>query len=259
MEERKSENDEVCKAVAEEKSKKRDRVNSVKDSYSHQSSFDEESSSESTDLDTVHVANKKIVVMENNRQIKELQTLLWDKNTSRADFIFHADRLIRLATEEGLNQLPFKECSVTTHTGAEYKGCEFYKGICGVSIVRSGEAMEKGLRECCRGIRIGKVLMSKDEETNERQIIYARFPPDIHNRKVFLMYPLLMSGGNVTVGVDALVDYGVETENIFILTLFATPRGINTLFKKHPNVLLLTTEIHDDVPSHFGEKYYGTG
>lgn len=79
MEERKSENDEVCKAVAEEKSKKRDRVNSVKDSYSHQSSFDEESSSESTDLDTVHVANKKIVVMENNRQIKELQTLLWDK------------------------------------------------------------------------------------------------------------------------------------------------------------------------------------
>lgn len=50
---------------------------------------------------------------------------------------------IRLVVEEGLNQLPFKECKITTPTGAQYQGCRFEKGNCGVSIVRSGEAMEK--------------------------------------------------------------------------------------------------------------------
>lgn len=46
---------------------------------------------------------------------------------------------------------------------------------------------------------------------------------------VFLLM-FTVSGGNVTVGVDTLVDYGVETENIFILTLFATPRGTGDFF-----------------------------
>jgi len=42
-----------------------------------------------------------------------------------------------------LNQLPFTKCVVTTPTGAKYKGLKYQKGNCGVSIVRSGEAMEQ--------------------------------------------------------------------------------------------------------------------
>lgn len=244
----------------EQKPRRRNRVNSVKGSYAPQISFEEQSSSESiqSDFSDELFTGKKLVLMKTNCQLKELQTIIWDKNASRADFVFHADRLIRLVIEEGLNQLPFEEVTVTTHSDAEYKGCKFFKGICGVSIVRSGEAMEKGLRECCRSIRIGKILMKKDEESGERKIIYNRFPPDIHERKILLMYPLLLTGGNVTTGVDALLDFGVEEENIYILTLFATLKGIKSLFKRHPNVLLLTTEIRAEVPSHFGEKYFGT-
>lgn len=57
---------------------------------------------------------------------------------------------IRLVVEEGLNQLPYKEMTVVTPTGQEFKGLGFARHICGVSIVLSGEAMEMGLLDCCR-------------------------------------------------------------------------------------------------------------
>lgn len=62
--------------------------------------------------------------------------------------------------EEGLNQLPYQDCDVITPTGCNYSGLKYEKGNCGVSIVRSGEAMEKALQECCRSMRIGKVAHS---------------------------------------------------------------------------------------------------
>lgn len=65
------------------------------------------------------------------------------RNTSRSDFKFYADRLIRLVIEESLNQLPYSDCSVATPTGAIYDGLKYRSGNCGVSIVRSGEAMEQ--------------------------------------------------------------------------------------------------------------------
>lgn len=51
---------------------------------------------------------------------------------------------------KGLNHLPVVEKKVTTPTGAVYDGIDFEGRICGVSIMRAGEAMEQGLRECCR-------------------------------------------------------------------------------------------------------------
>lgn len=58
----------------------------------------------------------------------------------------------------GLNHLPTLELTVQTPTGLPYKGVSFEGRICGVSILRAGEAMEGGLREVCRSVRIGKIL-----------------------------------------------------------------------------------------------------
>jgi len=68
---------------------------------------------------------------------------------------------------------------VTTPTGCTYKGLKYQKGNCGVSIVRSGEAMEKALQDCCRSMRIGKILVDSDVETHEAKVIFAKFPTDI--------------------------------------------------------------------------------
>ncbi|VEN36441.1 unnamed protein product [Callosobruchus maculatus] len=49
--------------------------------------------------------------------------------------------------------------------------------------------MEQGLRDCCRSIRIGKILVESDADTHEAKVVYARFPEDIANRHVsFLSY-----------------------------------------------------------------------
>lgn len=52
-----------------------------------------------------------------------------------------------------------------TPTGKEYKGVEWTSGLCGVSIVRAGESMEAGLRAVCKSVRIGKILIQRDEKT----------------------------------------------------------------------------------------------
>jgi len=136
-------------------------------------------------LDSCYGPNFKIIPVTD--PIRELQAIIRDRETSRGDFVFYADRLIRLVVEEGLNQLPYQEQEIVTPTGETYSGLKFLKGNCGVSIVRSGEAMEQGLRDCCRSIRIGKILVQKDEETHEARVVYAKFPDDISSRKVLVM------------------------------------------------------------------------
>ncbi|XP_048400949.1 uracil phosphoribosyltransferase homolog isoform X2 [Stegostoma tigrinum] len=172
-----------------------------------------------------------------NDQIRELQTIIRDKTTSRGDFVFCADRLIRLVVEEGLNQLPYTECTVTTPTG---------------------EAMEQGLRDCCRSIRIGKILIQSDEDTQKAKVYYAKFPPDIYRRKVLLMYPILSTGNTVIEAVKVLIEHGVQPNHIILLSLFSTPHGAKSIIEEFPEITILATEVHPIAPTHFGQKYFGT-
>ena len=61
--------------------------------------------------------------------------------------------------------------TVKTPTGADYNGIDFKGRICGVSIMRAGEAMEQGLRDCCRSVRIGKILIQRDEDTHQPKVM----------------------------------------------------------------------------------------
>ncbi|KAF4073425.1 hypothetical protein AMELA_G00258520 [Ameiurus melas] len=195
--------------------------------------------------DTAKEIGPQLKLLPLNDQIRELQTIIRDK-------------LIRLVVEEGLNQLPFSECTVTTPTGHKYDGVKFEKGNCGVSIMRSGEAMEQGLRDCCRSIRIGKILIQSDEETQEAKVFYAKFPPDISRRKVLLMYPILSTGNTVIEAVRVLKEHGLQAHHIILLSLFSTPHGARSIVTEFPDITILTTEVHAVAPTHFGQRYFGT-
>lgn len=93
---------------------------------------------------------ENVHIMKTNNQLRELHTLLRDRTTRRSDFKFYADRLIRLTVEAALDQLPYTPHQVTTPTGHCFEGLRHEKGTLCVSLMRSGEAMEKGIRECCR-------------------------------------------------------------------------------------------------------------
>ena len=88
-------------------------------------------------------------------------TIIRNKDTSKNDFVFYSDRLIRLVVEAGLGFLPFVDRTVTTPAGKPYAGVEFAKKLCGVSVIRSGESMENALRACCQGVKLGKILVHR--------------------------------------------------------------------------------------------------
>ncbi|KAI5282349.1 Uracil phosphoribosyltransferase, synthesizes UMP from uracil, partial [Ascosphaera aggregata] len=92
--------------------------------------------SQPVDVENVHI-------LPQTPQLIALLTMIRDKNTGRADFIFYSNRIIRLLVEEGLNHLPVVERVINTPTGRAYTGVQFEGKICGVSIMRAGEAMEQ--------------------------------------------------------------------------------------------------------------------
>ncbi|KAH8302809.1 hypothetical protein KR044_010848 [Drosophila immigrans] len=201
---------------------------------------------------------ENLKILTRNSQVAELLTIIRDKNTSRSDFKFYADRLIRLVIEESLNQLPYTDCDVETPTGAIYEGLKYRSGNCGVSIIRSGEAMEQGLRDCCRSIRIGKILVESDANTHEARVVYARFPDDIGSRQVLLMYPIMSTGNTVLQAVNVLREHGVPEKCIILSNLFCTPIAARTVVNAFPKMKILTSELHPVAPNHFGQKYFGT-
>lgn len=202
----------------------------------------------------------RLHILKSNNQIRWLQTILRNVKTEHGEFVFNADRLIRLVIEETLNFLPTYNKTVYTPKGVPYEGKAFNKGNCGVSIVRSGEAMEKSLRECCRSIRIGKMLIRHDDEDSCKppKVIYVRLPPDIADRNILLMYPLMNTGGTIHQSIKELKKTCVKEERIIICTLFVTPASVRHVLLDFPKVRILTTEVNEDCALHFGERYFGT-
>ncbi|KAG9096986.1 Uracil phosphoribosyltransferase, synthesizes UMP from uracil [Ceratobasidium sp. 370] len=152
-----------------------------------------------------------VVTLPQTAQLEALYTIIRNKDTSRGDFIFYTDRIIRLLVEEG----------------ETYHGVGFEGRICGVSILRAGEAMEAGLREVCRSVRIGKILIQ-------------RLPEDIAQRYVLLLDPMLATGGSAIKAVEVLLEAGVPEERIMFLNLIASPEGIRTFCGKYPALRMIT-------------------
>lgn len=197
--------------------------------------------------------------------------MIRNKNTERADFIFYSNRIIRLLVEEGLNHLPVIEQAITTPVGRTYNGLMFQGKICGVSIMRAGEAMEQGLRDCCRSVRIGKILIQRDEDTAQPKLFYDKLPEDIADRWVLLLDPmfatgelcalvslegafctvtsqhandrLCFAGGSAIMAVQVLKARGVPEDHILFLNIIASPEGVKKFATKFPRLKVVTAFI----------------
>lgn len=206
-----------------------------------------------------------VLVLEQTNQLVGLYTVIRDRRTSRSDFVFYADRIMRLLVERGLNQLPVEPHSVVTPTGHEYQGVKFKGKICGVSIMRAGESMEKSLRDCCRSVRIGKILIQRDEETARPKLFYVKLPEDIAHRYVFLLDPMLATGGSALRAIDVLIDHGVRPERIIFLNLVASPEGLRKFAHRYPDVTIVTGCVDKGLDENqfvlpglgdFGDRYF---
>ncbi|GAB4847961.1 Uridine kinase-like protein 1, chloroplastic [Ancistrocladus abbreviatus] len=207
-----------------------------------------------------------VYVIQSTFQIRGMHTLIRDRDISKHDFVFYSDRLIRLVVEHGLGHLPFTEKQVVTPTGSVYTGVDFCKKLCGVSIVRSGESMENALRACCKGIKIGKILIHRDGD-NGKQLIYEKLPKDISERHVLLLDPVLATGNSACQAIELLIQKGVPESYIIFLNLISAPEGVHCVCRRYPSLKIVTSEI--DVAlneefrvipgmGEFGDRYFGT-
>ncbi|WDK11830.1 uracil phosphoribosyltransferase [Colletotrichum graminicola] len=189
---------------------------------------------------STEINSDNVIILPQTPQLIALLTIIRDRNTERGDFIFYSNRIIRLLVEEGLNHLPTVEHDVTTPIGRTYSGLMFQGKICGVSIMRAGEAMEQGLRDCCRSVRIGKILIQRDEETAQPKLFYDKLPDDIAQRWVLLLDPMFATGGSAIMAVQVLKARGVPEDRILFLNLIASPEGIQNFTAKFPKLRVVT-------------------
>ncbi|HII16086.1 MAG TPA: uracil phosphoribosyltransferase [Nanoarchaeota archaeon] len=205
--------------------------------------------------------------LEQTDQLVALYTIIRDEKTKRDEFIFCADRIIRMLVEKASEFLPTKPKEIKTPTGCTFDGREFVGKICAVSIVRSGEAMEKAARDICQKIRIGKILIQRDEKTAKPILFYHKLPEDIAERYVLLLDPMLATGGSACKAAEILKQNGVKEEKIVFVNLISCPEGINEFTKKFPKVKIITGVIDKSLNEKayilpglgdFGDRYFGT-
>jgi len=201
-------------------------------------------------------------------QIKGLHTFIRNANTSRDEFIFYSNRLIRLVIEYALSLMPFKKVTVDTPQGIIYSGKRMSSNrICGVSILRAGETMEQAVSEVCKNIRIGKILIQTNQQTGEPELYYLRLPKDIKDYRVILMDATVATGATGIMAIRVLLDHDVPEENIMLVSLLMAEVGVHSIAYAFPKVQIVTSaldpEINDKfyvIPGigNFGDRYFGT-
>lgn len=212
---------------------------------------------------------KNLHVLKETSYNLRVHTLIRDINIPRADFLFYADQLIRTLIEFAFEALPFRDRTVVTPTRHEFHGLELEKEIIGVSIMRAGESMERALRSTVRGVKLGKILIQRDESTPQKQakLFYSKLPDKVNNFTVMLLDPMLASGSSAQLAIQVLIDRGVREEDIVFVNLIAAPEGLETLFSKFPRMKVVTTMIDDGLNEEkyilpgigdFGDRYFGT-
>jgi len=189
------------------------------------------------------------------------------KSASQEDFVFYSNRIIRQLLETGMNLLPFQPRQVTTPIGASYDGLELAVKLCGVSVIRAGESMEPELRAMYPGLRMGKILIQRDKQTKLPDLLYSHLPPDIGERHVLLLEPMLATGGSALVAIDVLLKAGVPEEHIIFVNLLAAPVGLQRLLDAHPKLRVVTASVEQELTDQaymipgigdFGDRYFGT-
>lgn len=178
---------------------------------------------------------------------------------------------MRILAEDALAEFPTETITVTTPCGP----CEGVRTlppekICAVSIVRSGDCLLESVREVEPSVKVGKILIQRDEEHPEKiaKLFYSKLPSDIRDIYVLLCDPMLATGGSAIRALDVLVDqYGVDPAKIIFGNVICCPEGLKKLGEVYPTVKIVTAwvdeKLNDDkfiVPGlgDFGDRFFST-
>ncbi|CAH0730068.1 unnamed protein product, partial [Brenthis ino] len=209
-----------------------------------------------------------LFVLKDTPQVQGLHTFIRNKDTPRDEFIFYSKRLMRLVIEFALSLLPYSTHEVDTPQGFTYTGrkCDVEK-ICGVSILRAGETMEQAVCDVCKDIRIGKILIQTNQQTDEPELYYLRLPKDIKDYRVILMDATVATGAAAIMAIRVLLDHDVPERHIALVSLLMAEIGVHSIAYAFPKVKIITTALDPEINEkfyvlpgigNFGDRYFGT-
>lgn len=205
----------------------------------------------------------------NSPALPHLFSKLRCKKSDTATFVYYANRLMRILAEEGISELPAVNKDIETPCGI-YNGTELdEENAIAVSIIRAGDSLLDAVRFCLPSVRVGKILIQRDEESREKKPIlyYTKFPKDISKKSILLVDPMLASGGSALCAIKCLLDHGVKEEKIIFINVISCPEGIRNLHFLYPKVKIVTAAIDEKLNENkyivpglgdWGDRFYGT-
>lgn len=201
----------------------------------------------------------KVLILQQTPQIRGMNSIIQDIDTTAEDFIFYFDRLATLLIEHALNNIFFKEVIVETPTGNKYNGLAATGETSAVVILRAGSVFETGLKRVLPDCRTGRLLIQSNVRNGEPELHYLKLPDNIQcHDSVLLMDPQMSSGGAALMAVQVLVDHGVPEDKIVFVTYFAGRLGLNRLTKVFPELqVVVCTMVADFEERWIERKYFG--
>lgn len=175
--------------------------------------------------------------------IQHKTTVLRMTETSNKEFRESVEEITMLMCYEALRDLPLEDVEI--ETPLTKATCKMLAGkkLAVVPILRAGLGMVNGFLNIIPIAKVGHIGMYRDEETLEPHPYYCKLPPDIEERIIVVVDPMLATGGSA---IDAITQIKAKGgKQIRFLCLIAAPEGIDALSKAHPDVDIYCANIDE--------------
>ena len=160
--------------------------------------------------------------------------VLRNKETSVKEFRELVNEISGLMCYEATRNLPLKEVDVETPVAVAKCKMLAGKKLAIVPILRAGLGMVDAMVDLIPSAKIGHIGLYRDPETHMPVEYYCKLPEDIENRVVFVVDPMLATGGSAVEAISAIKKHGGK--DIYFLCIVAAPEGLERLYKSHPDV-----------------------
>ena len=175
--------------------------------------------------------------------IQHKPSILRREDTSTKDFRELVNEIAMLMGYEVSRDLPLEEVEIQTPITKTVQKQLSGKKLAIVPILRAGIGMVDGFLSLVPAAKVGHIGMYRDEETLEPVEYLVKLPEDIDQRQIFVVDPMLATGGSAILAVDSLKKRGAA--NIKFVCLVAAPEGVKKLQDAHPDIDIYTASLDE--------------
>ena len=197
--------------------------------------------------------------------IQHKLTIMRRKNTPSKDFRDLLDEISMLMGYEITRNLPLEPIEIETPICKTKAKRIAGKKLAIVPILRAGLGMVDGLLRLVPVARVGHIGLYRDPETHEPVEYYCKMPPDIGERLVIIVDPMLATGGSAADAITMVKARGAK--NILLMCLVAAPEGVKKVQEAHPDVDIYAASLDEMLNDHAyivpglgdaGDRIFGT-